>query len=244
MTPAVSVLMPCHNGAAWLAEAIASVLAQTETDLELIVVDDGSTDTTHEILEHYEARDSRLIVLALGTSVGVTRALNAGLWLCRAPLVARLDADDVMRRDRLTVQRAYLEQHPTVGVVGSWSLLRWLDGRVTLDQSPVSSEEIRRTLRRRNPIAHPTVMMRRALLERVGWYDESFQVAQDYDCWARLSRITDLANLPMALTIRHMHPGQVSRRRTWARRWAQTRVRARLYGAEWFRVPTSWTVTA
>ena len=88
------------------------------------------------------------------------------------------------------------------------------------------------------------MLIRRELLERVGGYDESFPVAQDYDCWARLSRLTDLSNLPNALTLRRMHPGQVSRRRTWARRWAQARVRARVYAADWGAGPAYRAVAA
>jgi glycosyltransferase involved in cell wall biosynthesis len=226
MPPAVSVLLPVHNGAAWLPEALASVHTQTLTEHELIVVDDGSTDATAAILA--ADRDPRLTVLTLPWRMGMTRALNHGLALCRPPYVARLDADDQMRADRLAVQRAYLDAHPEVGVVGSWSLLRGPDG-TELIRPAENPAAIRRALRTHNPIAHSTVMVRRCLLDRVGGYDEAYPVAQDFELWTRLAPITDLVNLPLALTLRRSHAQQVSARRPWARRWAQVRIRA----AQW-----------
>src|SRR2546430_5343490 len=114
--PAVSVLMPVYNGAPWVRDAVASVLAQTAGDLELIAIDDGSTDGTRDLLAG--VKDRRLRVTRQARA-GLTPALNRALAVARAPLVARLDADDVARPERLRRPRAVLDAHPGVRLLGT-----------------------------------------------------------------------------------------------------------------------------
>ena len=223
--PAVSVLMAVRDGAPWVADAIRSVLGQTLGDLELIVVDDGSTDGTGELLAG--VADARLRVERRAPG-GLTRALNHGLAVARAPLIARLDADDVAARERLERQVAFLAAHPDVGVLGSAAREVNGDGReVRVVRPPADDAALRRALIRRNPMVHSTATMRRALLERVGGYDPSFAVAQDYDLWIRLAGVTRLANLPEALVVRRLVPGRVSVVRDAARLRAEARARWR-----------------
>ncbi len=206
--PAVSVLMAVKDGAPWVREAVQSVLSQTEPDLELIVIDDGSTDATPALLD--AVRDPRLRVHRQ-ESRGLTAALNRALGLARAPLVARLDADDVALPERLARQRAHLDAHPEVGLLGTAA--REVDeaGReVRLVRPPTDDGAIRRALIRANPFVHSSVMLRRALCEAVGGYDERLPVAQDYDLWMRLGRATGLGNLPDVLVVRRLVPGRVS----------------------------------
>src|SRR5215813_11586080 len=142
--PAVSVLMSARDAAPYVRGAVESVLAQTAGDLELIVIDDGSSDATPEILASFG--DSRLRV-ERRAGAGLTRALNRALDLARAPLVARLDADDVALPERLGRQRQYLDAHPDVGLLGTWA--RELDpaGReVAILRPPVDDAAIRRAL--------------------------------------------------------------------------------------------------
>jgi glycosyltransferase involved in cell wall biosynthesis len=223
--PAVSVLMSVHDGAPSVGEAVASVLGQTAGDLELIVVDDGSADATPDLLA--AVRDGRLRVVRQERT-GLTRALNRALGLARAPLVARLDADDVALPERLAYQRAFLERAPDVGLLGTAA--RELDAagrflRVVLP--PVDDTALRRALIRANPFVHSSVMARRALLERAGGYDETLPVAQDYDLWMRLARLTRLANLPDVLVVRTLGERRVSVEREDDRLRAETRVRWR-----------------
>jgi len=210
-SPAVSVLMSVWNGAPWVSEAIESVLSQTASDLELIVVDDGSSDRTPALLA--AVRDPRLRV-ERQTRAGLTRSLNRAAGLARAPLLARLDADDVARPERLARQRGFLDARPGVGLLGSAASEVDPSGHeVRIVRPPQADREIRRALIRRNPFVHSSVMMRRALLERVGGYDETLAVAQDYDLWLRMSEHTQMANLPDPLVVRRLLPGRVSMRR-------------------------------
>ena len=223
--PGVSVLMSVHNGAPWVRDAVTSVFAQTLADLELIVIDDGSTDATPELLA--SLRDPRLHVERRARQ-GLTLALNRALELGQAPLLARLDADDLALPERLARQRQYLDAHPDVGLLGTGA--REVDeaGReVAVVRPPVDDAAIRRVLIRANPFVHSSVMMRRAALDRAGGYDPSFPVAQDYDLWMRLARVTRLANLSEPLVIRRLAPGRVSAVRDDDRLRAEARVRWR-----------------
>ena len=223
--PAVSVLVPVHNGVPWVRDAVASVLAQTEGDLELIVIDDGSTDATPDLLAG--VHDPRLRVTRYAR-VGLTRSLNRALALATAPLVARLDADDRALPERLARQRAFLDAHPDVGLLGTGA--REVDeaGReVAVIRPPADDAEIRRALIRRNPFVHSSVVMRRSVLAQTGGYDETLPVAQDYDLWMRMSRLTRLANLPEPLVVRRLVPGRVSAVRDDDRLSAEARVRWR-----------------
>ena len=223
--PAVSVLMGIWNGAPQVLEAVASVLAQTAADLELIVVDDGSTDATPGILASF--RDPRLRVERRARG-GLTSALNAALVQARAPLVARLDADDAALPERLGRQLAFLIAHPEVGLLGTAAREVDTSGReVAIVRPPTDDVSIRRALIRRNPFVHSSVVMRRAVLEEAGGYDEAFPVAQDYDLWMRMSRVTRMANLAEPLVVRRLLAGRVSAARDTERLRAEMRVRWR-----------------
>lgn len=223
--PAVSVVMAVRDGAAWVAEAVGSVLAQTDGDHELIVVDDGSTDATAVLLAGLT--DPRLRVVRQ-EAAGLTRALNRGLGAARADLVARLDADDLTLPERIARQRAFLAAHPDVGVLGTAAREIDAAGRPVGEvRPPLDDAAIRRALIRRNPFVHSSVMARRGLLTSVGGYDERVAVAQDYDLWMRLAPRTRLANLPEVLVVRRLLAGRVSIEREEERLRTEARVRWR-----------------
>lgn len=207
-TPAVSVVLAVYNGEPWLGEALSSILGQSLVDLELIVVDDGSTDGTAQRLA--AITDPRLSVLRQSRG-GQTAALNRGLQAARAPLIARIDADDVALPERLARQAAFLAAHPEVGLLGTAAREIAPSGAVVQTLTPPHDDRaIRRALLRANPFIHSSVMFRRALVDTVGRYDESFAVAQDYDLWLRMSRATRLANLAEPLVLRRLAPGRLS----------------------------------
>ena len=223
--PVVSVLMGVRDGAPWLPAAIQSVLGQTLADLELIVVDDGSSDATPALLA--AERDPRLVSKRQARA-GLAVALNRAVGLARAPLVARLDADDVALPTRLERQRAFLLAHPEVGLLGTAARVVDESGRdVEIIRPPEDDRDIRRVLIRRNPFVHSSVMVRRSLLASAGGYDASFPVAQDYDLWLRLSALTRMANLAEPLIVRRLVAGRVTAGRDTPRLRAEARARWR-----------------
>lgn len=225
MGPLVSVVMPVRNGEAWLGRSIGSILAQSYERLELIVVDDGSTDHSGEVAA--STGDSRVIVMR-EPARGLTPSLNRAIARSRGPLIARMDADDVSRPDRLARQVAFLAERPEVGMVGTGCVETASTGEVVrIVRPPEDDETIRRLLIRANPFVHASVVMRRTALERSGGYDETFIVAQDYDLWLRLSAVTRLANLADPLLIRHLAPGRVTSVRENERLRAEMRARWR-----------------
>lgn len=207
-TPAVSVLMGVRDGAPWVVDAVESILGQSFGDLELIVVDDGSTDDTPVLLARIQ--DPRLAVERQAPA-GLTRALVRALARARAPLIARLDADDVARADRLAQQTAYLASHPDIGLLGSAARVVDASGREAGEiRPPEGDAALRRALIRRNPFVHSSIVARRLLVVRAGGYDPAFPVAQDYDLWLRLAPLTRLGNLPEPLVTRRLVPGRVT----------------------------------
>ncbi len=187
----ISVLMPVYNAAATLAEALQSLERQTLGDYEGIAVDDGSSDESAAMLEAWAERDRRWRVLHIPHG-GILAALNAGLAACHAPLVARMDADDLSHPLRLEKQAAYLESHPETGVVGCLVAgfppgqvregfriyMEWLNSLVT-------DADMRREMFVESPLAHPSVMFRREVVAQAGGYQEHGW-PEDYDLWLRL----------------------------------------------------------
>lgn len=221
----LSVLMAVHDGEAWIGEAVQSVLRQSFGEFELIIVDDGSTDGTGSILDG--CSDPRLRVVRQPRA-GLTPSLNRALRLATAPLIARMDADDVALPERFARQLAFLEAHPDVGLLGTGCHEIAPSGEVLRILTPLADDAaIRRALIRENPFVHSSVMMRREVLAAVGGYDETLPVAQDYDLWMRMSRITRMANLPEPLVLRRLTPGRVSSTRETERIRAEVKVKLR-----------------
>ena len=221
----MSVVLAVRDGMPWIGEAVRSVLDQTLSDLELVVIDDGSTDDTPQTLA--SVVDARLRV-ARRAQLGLTRSLNEGVALARAPLIARLDADDVAAPERLARQVAFLDAHPEIGLLGTGAREVDATGReVSRLTPPATDAEIRCALIRRNVFVHSSVTMRRQALAGAGGYDATFPVAQDYDLWLRMARVTRLANLPEPLVTRRLLPDRVSARREADRLRAEARVRWR-----------------
>jgi glycosyltransferase involved in cell wall biosynthesis len=207
--PNVSVVMPVLNGEAYLVEAIESVLGQTLEELELVVVDDGSHDTSRAIVKRFAGVDPRVRLVVNERNLGIAAALNQGWRAAQAPFIARLDADDVALPDRLSQQTAFLDAHPSVAVVGGAARVINSAGRqISTMRFPTASRTIRSTLLRHNCLAHPTVMLRRVALEDVGGY--RFDHSEDYDLWLRLSERFELANLADPLILYRVHAGQLS----------------------------------
>lgn len=231
--PAVSVLTTVYNGERYLRETIDSVLGQTFTDLEHVVVDDGSTDRTSEILVGIE--DERLRVVQLPRS-GRGAALNAGLSECRGDLIAVLDADDVAFPARLALQSELMALHPGVDVLGGACAVHQTapPSMVPGTFPPVRTISPREFIKR-TPIAHSAVMMRKASLERIGGYDTGRQALFDYDLWIRMAVAGfSIARTDAIVVYKRIHRAQSFERRKRLRYLVATlrerRRAARLFG--------------
>jgi len=196
--PLVSVVLPVRNGADCIAAAVGSILGQTYTSIELMVVDDCSDDATPDILAGIS--NPRLRVVRLERNIGVTAARNAGIRASTGVFVAAMDADDLSHPERIARQVEFLHRHPDYVMVSCAFDCVDSAGRV-LDRvcPPARDEAIRRLLVRANPFAHSAVMLRRDALEGVGLYDEAMRYAEDYDLYFRLAHRGKLGTLPEVL---------------------------------------------
>jgi len=217
LTAQVAVVMPCRNAGETVDEAVESVLAGSFRDLEFIAVDDGSDDDTPERLAAWERKDRRLRLIRQAKQ-GIIAALNAGLASSQAPLVARMDADDISLPERLSKQVACMEADPDLAVLGS--LVRAFPEadvragfRIYIDwlNSLVSHAEITRQIFVESPLAHPSVVMRRGWVEKVGGYQERGW-PEDYDLWLRLHEAgAAFAKVPELLLMWREHADRATR---------------------------------
>lgn len=210
--PKVSVIMPVRDGERWVAEAIRSVQNQTFSDFELLVIDDGSADATPAILADAAAADPRIDVLTQHRD-GLVAGLNRGLAAARAPLIARLDADDIALPDRLARQVDYMTTHPAVVLLGGWATIIDENGQLKGRDMRPSPNDLRATLMKKSPFIHPTVMFRAEAARRVGGYHAAFEAGEDYDFWLRLADIGEVAILPELLIRYREHGASVTRTR-------------------------------
>ena len=199
--PRVSVLMAVHDARRYLDRCIRSIVRQTVSDFEFIIVDDGSTDGSSRMLEKWSRKESRIRLIARENR-GLTKSLNEAFAVARGEYVARMDADDVSRPDRFALQLDYLAAHPECVAVGSEVMQIDPEGwPLGLGRHPRTHAEIEDWILQANggALTHPTLMMRAEALRKVGGYREKFTTAQDLDLYLRLAEIGQLANLPEVL---------------------------------------------
>ncbi|HWP59933.1 MAG TPA: glycosyltransferase [Candidatus Acidoferrales bacterium] len=225
--PKVSVLMPVYNGERYVREALESVLAQSFGDFEFIIVDDGSTDRTDEILEQY--RDPRIVRLRQPANLGIVAALNRGLEAARGELIARHDADDIALPDRLRRQANFMDRHPEVVLLGSAYAVIGEDGaQMHVARPPLADEAIRWQMLFHNSFCHASVMVRKDVLRaRALSYDPGCKHAEDYDLWSRVLAFGAGANLEAPLVKHRLHPRQIGSIAAAAQREAAEAIAAR-----------------
>ena len=211
VTPLVSIVMPVYNSEAYLRLAVESILNQTFSYFEFIIIDDGSTDRTAAILDGYT--DPRIICLYNQEYRGLVHSLNRGIDAARGKYIARMDADDISLPRRLERQVHYMEAYPSIGLLGTW--IEDLDENGNLIGvwgAPTTPALIKWSLLFGNCLAHPSVVMRRSMIQRVGSYNAEALYAEDYDLWSRMSFETEIANLPEVLVRHRVHSGSISLR--------------------------------
>ena len=211
--PRVTVLMAVHNGGAFIDAAVRSILQQRFGDFEFLIIDDGSTDDTVDRIGAF--KDPRIRLAHRDVNVGLTRSLNEGLRLARGELIARQDADDVSNAERLALQVDFLNREPHAVALGAQA--RMIDGegrpvRTAAWPKSTTDRAIRWQLIFDSPFIHSSVMFRRAAVDALGGYDESFPTSQDFELWSRLARAGEMHNLPETLLDFRLHGGSVSAR--------------------------------
>lgn len=209
-TPLVSVVMPVYNGGFYLIDAVASIVQQAFTDWQMICVDDGSTDGSGRILEWFSQQDSRIQVVHQDNA-GIVSALNRGCSLAAAPLICRMDCDDIAFADRLESQIEFMKSNPKCGAVGGAILEIDSEGDpLCVSRLPGSHHEIvERLLSRQTGLFHPSTMIRAAAFEAVGGYRSGYQWIEDHDLWLRLAQRGQLANTNDVVICYRQHEGSV-----------------------------------
>lgn len=209
--PRASVVMCARNEEARVSEAIASVLAQTLPDFELIVIDDASTDRTIERIRSFT--DPRIRLIENKEQLGIPRSRNLGTSVARAPVIVVADSDDLCAPNRLEEQLRFLDTHPQVGAVGSFAEVVDEDGRrLGIMESPLNDSAIKSAMKTRSALIHVTLAVRKASLLEAGGYRDKFIAGSDYDMLARLSEKTTMATIPALLYRYRLTPNSISTR--------------------------------
>jgi hypothetical protein len=209
--PQVSVLLPVYNCPGYVGAAIESILNQSFSDFELIIIDDGSTDSTPEELDRFS--DPRIRRYRQDNQ-GLAATLNRAIFLAKAPLLARQDQDDLSMPERLKKQVLYMHANPECGLLGSWAQIMEINKLSSrFHRHPTSDWELRYGLLFNNPFVHSSVMLRKSVVTELGGYttDPERQPPEDYELWSRIARVSAVANIPDVLLIYREIPGSMSR---------------------------------
>ncbi|WP_417535536.1 glycosyltransferase family 2 protein [Methylophaga sp.] len=209
--PKISVVMAVYNGGSYLKLAIDSILNQTFTDFEFIIINDGSTDTTLDVLTEYSSHDERIRVVSRGNK-GLVASLNEGISIARAPFIARMDADDIAFPSRLEKQLTFISENSNIVCVGSYYEVIDDEGlKLTISKGPIKNDSIQSALMKGHTvICHPTAMFRTDAVRSVGGYDEKFFLVEDLDLWLKLGEVGDLSNIPEPLLSYRTNSNSVS----------------------------------
>ncbi|GFE58490.1 glycosyltransferase family 2 protein [Geobacter sp. AOG1] len=203
MPPKVTVCMPVYNAEAFVAEAISSILSQTYSDFELLIIDDGSTDGSAAIVKAFS--DRRIRVIRSNSNLGIVAALNRGIGEAKGKYIARMDADDICMPDRLERQVYFMDTNPSVGICGTW-LESFGSKPKAVWSPPCDDDEIKCSLLFESVLYHPTIMFRKSLFDDLAiCYSADFPHAEDYELWGRLVDTCSFANIGKVLLKYRLH---------------------------------------
>ena len=210
----VSIILPTYNGSRFIQRSIESILLQSFADFELLVIDDGSTDSTAEIIQEATRSDSRIVYLKNEKNLGIQKTLNKGLRAAKNEYIARIDDDDLwVDEDKLKKQVEFLDTHPDYVLVGTGVIIQNEEGAELFSfLNPQTDEEIRKKILGKNCFTHSSVMFRKSAAIKFGGYDESQETRhiEDYDLWLKLGTIGKIANLPCYSVRFTLRPGNIS----------------------------------
>lgn len=201
--------MPVYNGEKYIKETIESVLTQTFSDFEFIIIDDGSKDDTLNILNNFN--DNRIKILKQNHG-GIVKALNMGIKESQGEYIVRIDADDMCMINRFEILSKYMDDHKNTVVCGSWSEMINENGEVVdeLKYAPIQDNDIRKYILLHNPFTHPSVIFRRSIFDKVGGY-RKFTHNEDYELWTRMLMLGEGHNISEKLIKYRVHKKQITR---------------------------------
>lgn len=211
MDPRITIIIPTFNRASLLPEALKSALCQTFEDFELLVLDDASTDQTHEAVSPF-LRDPRVRFIKHPENIGITENRNYGLSIAKGEYIAMLDSDDVWLDEcKLKRQIELMDTHLDCGIVGTFVKKMNKDGAIIGDISyKAADSSIRRNMMLRNQFTQSSVLIRKSALDKVGWYDTNIPIWEDYELWLRIGTEFKLRNIPEFLTGYRAHETNIS----------------------------------
>ena len=219
----VSIIMPVYNGSKFLSASIDSILSQTFEDFEFIIIDDGSTDNSLELIKNY--KDERIKLFVNEKNMGVTNTLNKALKLANCELIARHDCDDIALPTRLAKQVDIMSSKTEVVCVGAWMELIDKNNKVlTYWKYPKTDNLINWKLLFNNAIGHPVAMFRKSNADKLVGYSNDFKDAEDYEFWARMSRDGEFYNLPEVLIRYRVHENSISQSKIASQQSTQTKI--------------------
>lgn len=208
MEPRVTVLMPVYNAGQYIEEAMKSILSQTFRNYEFLIINDGSTDNSPDVIRKFS--DTRIRFVENESNMRLSGTLNKGIRLARGEYIARMDADDISLPTRFEKQVGFLDQNPDVALCGTWYSVFGTTRKMT-HRLPTSQKEIECYLLFNPSFGHPTVMFRKsAFVTRELWFDEEYTPAEDYNCWVRFVEHARLANIPEVLLMYRTHGHQMT----------------------------------
>jgi glycosyltransferase involved in cell wall biosynthesis len=193
--PTISVVMPAHAQVKYIEDAIQSILNQSWADFELLVINDRLSQDAVTRIERISSSDQR-VKFYKSDGAGISEALNKGISLSKGKYIARMDSDDISEKFRLEHQVLFMQSHPEVGILGTQINYISQDGKQTgQSRFPTSHKKIAKELSFYNCIAHPTVMIRKSVIDIIGQYDSKYDGSEDYELWIRAIEKTSIRNL-------------------------------------------------
>jgi len=195
--PKVSIIMPVHNALPFLKGAIESILVQSFSDFEFIIVDDGSKDGSKALLEEYSRKDTKIRVIKNPCNMGIVYSLNQGIKMARGDYIVRMDADDISMKDRIKLQFESMEEDKEIAALGT--SLAYIDSSGN-DLGIVRGCALGNPNLSQTPLLHPTTIIRKSIIERYGLcYLEKYRYAEDYFLWLQLGKIGKISTIDKVL---------------------------------------------
>jgi len=236
----VSIIMPVYNASRFLEESIQSVLAQTYTNFELIIINDGSKDGSFEIIQKYQKQDKRILIIDNKKNLGVVKCLNIGLRKSSGDYIARIDADDIWFPEKLMKQISFLRNNPNISLLGSSVIPINKSGeekgkKIFNDQVFLEGEKLKEYLFKRNPFCHSSIIFPASIINEIGAYDENFINSEDYEFWFRILSKKEGTIKEEKFVKYRIYPEMISLKKRKEQTWYA--IKAKVKGIKYFKKP-------